>query len=128
MRNIEYLFVYGTLLSSLKHPMQKILRRCAKPVGPAKTEGRLYDLGAYPGLKEGTGEVRGELYRITDLRRLFEALDRYEGREYRRTVKDVVTENGECVDAWVYLYLPPVRERRIIETGDYARFRGVRKT
>ncbi|WP_456449072.1 gamma-glutamylcyclotransferase family protein [Hydrogenimonas sp.] len=85
-------------------------------------------LGAHPGLKEGAGEVRGELCRITDSRRLFFAvLDRYEGNEYRRVVKETVTGDGERIEAWVYLYLPPVCEGRIIETGDYARFRGVRK-
>ncbi|WP_456383695.1 gamma-glutamylcyclotransferase family protein [Hydrogenimonas sp.] len=85
------------------------------------------ELGAYPGLKEGAGEVRGELYRITDSRRLFAVLDWYEGSEYRRVVKEAVTEDGKRIKTWVYLYLPPVREGRIIETGDYARFRGVRK-
>ncbi|WP_300362114.1 gamma-glutamylcyclotransferase [Hydrogenimonas sp.] len=85
-------------------------------------------LGAHPGLKEGAGEVRGELCRITDSRRLFlRCWTGTKGANTAEMVKEAVTWDGERIEAWVYLYLPPVREGRIIETGDYARFRGVRK-
>ena len=36
-------------------------------------------------------------------------LDRYEGREYQRTVLKVSTEGGKQIDAWVYVLNPGYR-------------------
>ena len=44
------LFVYGTLRAFVDIPMARRLRRCARHLGTARTPGRLYDLGPYPGL------------------------------------------------------------------------------
>ena len=66
------LFVYGTLRPFVDIPMAKWLRRAARYMGPATTRGRLYDLGAYPGMRaaRGRGEfVAGDLYRVSRRRR-----------------------------------------------------------
>ena len=98
-------------------------------MGKASMEGKLYDLGPYPGVVATPGAyVRGEVYEILDDARLFAALDRYEGDEYRREIVEIETEEGEILRAWVYLYRGAVSERRRIVSGDYAAFKGVRKT
>jgi len=74
------LFVYGTLRPFVDIPMARWLQRVARYIGPAKTHGRLYDLGPYPGLRPArrTGEwVSGDRYEVRDPR-VVRALDSYE--------------------------------------------------
>ena len=54
------LFVYGTLLSSVDHPMARRLGREADLLGPATFAGRLYRVSWYPGMVDG-GERDGVL-------------------------------------------------------------------
>ena len=49
------LFVYGSLLSRVRHPMGTRLRGEARLLGQATIQGRLYSLGRYPGLVEAAG-------------------------------------------------------------------------
>jgi gamma-glutamylcyclotransferase (GGCT)/AIG2-like uncharacterized protein YtfP len=114
----EYLFVYGTLMKKAGHPMHETLARYAAYVSDAVAEGVLYDLGAYPAMREGEGIVQGELYRIEDPVRLFRVLDRYEGREYERK-KVRVTAPGREGEAWAYLYRKPLPPARRIRSGAY---------
>ena len=124
-----HLFVYGTLMFPFRNPMHRVMCRYAGWVGNAVMEGKLYNLGAYPGAILSPGFfIHGELYEIVDAPRLFVALDRYEGDEYLREIVEVEKSDGMRVDAWVYLCRRPVRERRRIVSGDYAAFRGVRRT
>ena len=114
----ELLFVYGTLMKKAGHPMHKTLARYATYLGEATAKGVLYDLGAYPAMREGEGSVRGELYRVEDAARLFKALDRYEGYEYARK-KVVVTTPEGGKEAWAYLYKKPLPPTRRIRSGAY---------
>src|SRR5262249_3869026 len=62
-----HLFVYGTLLSRVRHPMGVRLRREASLIGAASIQGRLYSLGRYPGLVESADAgdiVHGEAYAL----------------------------------------------------------------
>jgi gamma-glutamylcyclotransferase (GGCT)/AIG2-like uncharacterized protein YtfP len=61
----DYLFVYGTLRKEMNHPMYRALSRSAEWVGEANLQGRLYDLGKYPGAvpsKRVSDIVIGEIY------------------------------------------------------------------
>ena len=117
----HHLFVYGTLRRGAA--MHALLEPGAEWVAPARLRGRLYDLGAFPGLAEGRpGEwVQGELYRLSgaDPERLLDALDRYEGRAFRREPREAVCADGTRVAVWVYLFAGPLRGRRRITSGDY---------
>ena len=117
----QHLFVYGTLRRGAA--MHALLEPGAEWVGPARLRGRLYDLGAFPGLADGrSGDwVQGELYRLAgaDPAALLDALDRYEGHAFRRVAREAVRADGTCVAAWVYRFAGSVRGRRRIASGDY---------
>jgi len=85
-------------------------------------DGRLYDLGGYPGFVHGEGEVVTEIYRVSDA--VLEELDRYEGVDpddpagglYRREAM-ALDELDEPV--WVYVFNGSVAGRPFIEGGDW---------
>lgn len=129
------LFVYGTLKSTYQgtfgRPMRDRLHKECKRLGPATVPGRLFDLGAYPGLAEpmsGADVVQGELLQLTDPEPTFIWLDAYEGilpgalaaSEYRREER-VVELRAETSPrphkAWVYLYARQVGDLRLVPSG-----------
>jgi gamma-glutamylcyclotransferase (GGCT)/AIG2-like uncharacterized protein YtfP len=129
----DYLFVYGTLLSSLNHPMHDILKSYAEPEGEGTIQAKLYDLGGYPGMvisNRSTDRVKGEIYMISASEKLFMVLDRYEGCcdeypepwQYHRKVVPVQTSDGSRVDAWVYLFNWDSAGHTYIESGDYLKY------
>src|SRR5262249_34026501 len=58
------LAVYGLLLDGAGPAGAPRLRDGGRLVGPATIPGALVDLGAYPGLVDGPGTVRGELWEL----------------------------------------------------------------
>jgi gamma-glutamylcyclotransferase (GGCT)/AIG2-like uncharacterized protein YtfP len=119
-----FIFVYGALMRGcdLHHHMAG-----AAFVSLATARGRLYNVGAYPGMIEGDGEVRGELYRSDDEAVVLEVLDEVEGydpldsdaSEYVRLKLDVRTDDGRAVSAWLYLYDREVKGLPQISSGDW---------
>ena len=114
----ELLFVYGTLLSGDRGPTGRTQR--ARLAGEARfiatgtTEGRLYDLGRYPGIVvPSPGEiVHGEVLELAIAARTLRWLDVYEGivpgrdahNEYERLLCDVMLDDGQGRRAWIYVY------------------------
>jgi len=126
-RRDSLLFVYGTLRPFVEIPMARWLRDRARYVGPASARGRLYDLGAYPGMRapRSRGEhVRGDVYRVTNPR-VLRMLDRYEAgpkRDNARFVRErciVKLARGSCKAAWLYRYRYSVLGAARIASGDY---------
>ncbi|WCT12774.1 gamma-glutamylcyclotransferase family protein [Mucilaginibacter jinjuensis] len=123
---MEYLFVYGTLLKDFKHTARLPIEEHLQFISKATIKGALYDLGNYPGyVEEPFGEVKGELYRIDKIDRVFEILDKYEGLfddepEYIRRRKTIELPDGEKVESWIYIFQQQLRpeHKRIID-GDY---------
>jgi gamma-glutamylcyclotransferase (GGCT)/AIG2-like uncharacterized protein YtfP len=116
------LFVYGSLLSRVRHPTGARLRREVRLLGEATIEGRLYSLGRYPGLVEATERhyaVHGEVYDLQSPASSLKWLDAYEGivpgkperSPYERVERPVHLASGEAITAWVYLYRRSVRTR-----------------
>jgi gamma-glutamylcyclotransferase (GGCT)/AIG2-like uncharacterized protein YtfP len=119
-RRDSLLFVYGTLRPFVEIEMAKWLRGAARYVGPATTRGRLYDLGAYPGMRSARGRrerVVGDVYRVTNPR-VLRALDRYEG-EFVRERCVVKLDRGGYGVAWAYRYRYGVAATTRIASGDY---------
>ncbi|HZL95066.1 MAG TPA: gamma-glutamylcyclotransferase family protein [Vicinamibacterales bacterium] len=126
------LFVYGTLRPFVDIPMARWLHRVARHVGTARTCGRLYDLGRYPGLCLGLrrGEwVVGDLYCVRRSA-IYRVLDRYEAGDtpgrprFTRQRCTVWLAARRRRSAWVYVYRRRVAQRSRIAHGDYQRHAG----
>ena len=122
------LFVYGTLRPFVRIPMARWLTEAGVHLGTARTRGRLYDLGPYPGLVRARcrGDwVVGDLYRLTAPRAAFKVLDRYEGgprgRGFPRFARRrcAVEWRGRRIAAWTYVYQPPIFSPHRVPSGDY---------
>jgi gamma-glutamylcyclotransferase (GGCT)/AIG2-like uncharacterized protein YtfP len=129
-RICSHLFVYGTLRAGSVHPMAHFLAARARLLGAGSAAGRLYDLGAFPGMLEPVAEgewVRGEVYEFAEPQVTLAALDRYEGCGedtprpwlFERTLTAVALDGGGEVIAWVYYYRGPLEAARQVSSGDY---------
>jgi gamma-glutamylaminecyclotransferase len=111
-------FVYGTLVARrgqswlVCSPM-----RGSWPSGAHRTEPcfTLYALGGYPGLiGGGRTAISGEVYRVNQATLcMLDRLEDYPRLYLRRLIQ---TRFGR---AWVYLYRGPVKDRAVIESGDW---------
>ncbi len=120
---LDRLFVYGTMRQgqTARSLVAASVTRCV----PAATSGQMYAFPmGYPGFVEGEGRVVGEVLWLTDLAATFGLLDAYEGEDFVRVVRQVTTEAGEELWAWIYVLADPeaVRLGTRIADGDWVRF------
>jgi gamma-glutamylcyclotransferase (GGCT)/AIG2-like uncharacterized protein YtfP len=127
----DFLFVYGTLMGSARSDYgrdeRERLHRISRSFGAATLQGRLYDLGAYPGLaasRDPGDLVHGEVLRLTAPAEVFAWLDAYEGivagdarNEYERVLAPARLEGGTLVSVWVYRYVRDVSHLRWLRDG-----------
>src|SRR5215469_12511387 len=119
----ELVFVYGLLMREheLHHHMES-----GEYVGDGSVKGALVSFGRYPGLVEGSGVVRGELYRFADLPAALDVLDDVEEFDptdpsrslYLRIVMRVQTDDAQ-VDAWAYRYNGSLGDAKPLPSGDW---------
>ena len=102
------------------YALHRLLVGTATLVGEASVRGRLLDLHGYPGLVDGAGSVRGELYRLHDAQ-LLHVLDREEGYNFERCRAGVRLADGRRSRAWVYRYRGAPQRGVVISHGDYRR-------
>ncbi len=103
---LRHVFVYGTLRRRYRNKFARLLHSSALFLGNAHIRGRLYQFRRYRGaiLSERPSEqVYGEVFRLEDLR-VLETLDNYEGSEYKRAIVPVHLEDGQQIQAWVYIF------------------------
>jgi gamma-glutamylcyclotransferase (GGCT)/AIG2-like uncharacterized protein YtfP len=117
------LFAYGTLMRG--YPLHRVLAAQSTFLGEGAVRGQLLDLGRYPGLIDGTGRVRGEIYRL-DGPELLPVLDREEGYNFERRRAIVTLANGRRARAWIYRYCGSQNRAVPIPDGDYRRARAPR--
>jgi len=118
--HLNKVFVYGTLMKNFCNYKRYIEGRISR-ITPGKTYGLLYHLPeGYPALLEGNEIVEGEIIEPVD-ERLLKSLDRLEdyvegrsGNLYERKIKEILTEDGEKVTCWIYIYTD---ERYAKESG-----------
>lgn len=124
------LFVYGTLRRGATHDAARRLFAHVRGAMAATVSGRLYDLGAYPGMvldATASTPVHGELLELADPELLWPILDGYEGcgvddplpHEFVRTKTRVRVGGGREVEATVYVYALPASGRPVIASGDW---------
>lgn len=120
-------FVYGTLLKGMSRFATLARSQC---LGHASTKGILYDLGPFPAIAEGNNDVYGELYSVTDVK--LRELDRIEGYSLqdernslyiRKGISVTLLNDGSTENAYAYFYNSSLEGHRIIDHGDYRRFR-----
>src|SRR3954465_6817903 len=99
--NKHLVFVYGTLRRGGVRAMPDIFPG-SKFVGGAKVGGRLYDLGAYPGLvlDEAGSPVVGEVYEID--KEILNELDEIEASSYYVRRRVGVSVGDDKMTCWVY--------------------------
>lgn len=124
----DLLFVYGTLMQPFNSEMTRLLKTHSTLVSIGYVTGRLYDLGAYPGLVYDPNEkntVKGEIRRLHSPDQLFPFLDNYEmidpavpeNNEYIRTI--IPVQGSEQYQCWTYIYQFPISQFPLIASGDY---------
>ncbi|WP_404361125.1 gamma-glutamylcyclotransferase [Methylotuvimicrobium sp. KM1] len=129
-RQTHYLFVYGTLRKNHGHPMSRWLNQRADWIGPGYFQGKLFNLGKYPGVVKSNkagDRVLGDIYRTDHPKMILTTLDRYEQcsigdsrpHEYARSIEPVMFGQGQILNAWVYLYNRPIEGLICITSGDY---------
>ena len=123
------LFVYGTLRSGVHHPAHQYISRYFVLDGEGTVQGKLYDLGPYPGAIPVAEEffITGELYHARDsaaFETAIEQLDEYEGiyaeaKESPLFRRDVVTVHirDQEVTAWIHWYNREITGKWIV-SGD----------
>ena len=119
----DLLFVYGTLLRGAGRAYTRELAPHAWFVGPARAQGRLFDLGTYPALlpsDDDSDQVVGELHALRFPERVLGRLDTYEGPEFERRMRRIAAEALGNVRAWAYHYRRAGECRRRIPHGNYA--------
>ncbi|KAB7844989.1 gamma-glutamylcyclotransferase family protein [Streptomyces mobaraensis] len=114
-------FVYGTLRRGGVNYDAFLRGRTAGEVPALLAGAVLYEGPGYPfAVSAPAGEIRGELMTLAPAGRaaVLAALDELEGHRpgdpgnlYDRVVRDVRTERGETVRAWVYLAAERVARR-----------------
>lgn len=135
----HYILLYGTLMSSEGGYASHGLSRVLTPMGERTIDGVLYDLGGYPGIVLGGGQVIGELYRIDDPE-ILAWLDAYEEYDPRNPAKSLYLRRSVQVerhrnpfiqaltgfpmlDAWIYAYNGSVDGLKPIEAASWREYR-----
>lgn len=130
----QYLFAYGSLLTNTgDRVIDRLIKHGCKAVGEAYLQGRLFDLGHYPGAvpsPRASDQVKGQLFLLARPRQMLRVLDVYEGitadgaGEYtRQCVEITLAADGRRHNAWVYFYRGRIAGKRPIPSGDYLAYR-----
>ena len=128
MNKTDFLFVYGTLMKSVKSRMSVYLDQNSEFIGEGYFTGRLFDLGQYPGLikdDQSPYQVLGHIFAIHNPA-ILKDLDIYEGNptgfseenEYVRRPIEVVCL-GQTISCWAYFYNRSVQGLIEIYSGNY---------
>jgi len=120
-------FVYGTLLREIGRAS---VLDDSTFLGLAVITASLYDLGYYPGIKDGKGTVVGELYEVSpETLQHLDSIEGYHARDeesslyVRREVSARRLGDGSTCTAHAYYYNNDVDESTCIVHGDYRRFK-----
>ena len=103
----------------------RLVRSYLTDIKAAKTQGLLYNLGSFPGMKRGDDQVIGELI-INNQDYQQEVLDRLDTLEghpdfyHREKVEVEELETGQKHKAWIYIYNSDTLDKsQLINSGDW---------
>lgn len=115
--------VYGLLRAGESGFARFGLADAFRPLGPCVIPGALWDLGRFPGLVAGAGEVVGELFELVDAA-VMPRLDAFEDywpddpdrSRYDRVQLQLIEPDRP---AWVYIWRLGLETATRIESGDW---------
>jgi len=134
---IRHILLYGSLRRGEANCAALGLAEALRFVRGVRFAGRMYDLGDYPAVVPGDGEVVGELFEVADAA-VIERLDAFEAyRPGDSAPYDAAGDTGslylrkvigcEGVTAFVYLYNGPAADLRTpVPSGDWVAHRRAR--
>ncbi|MCZ6819839.1 MAG: gamma-glutamylcyclotransferase [Calditrichaeota bacterium] len=130
MEQHDLLFVYGTLRAGGGCTTGRVLEKYGVLLGPGTFNGKLYDLGGFPGAVASIiprDLVKGELFQLYNPAVLLPFLDKYEGCGgiaplFRRDLSEIWLDSGAGAMAWIYLCSRSISGSPIIESGDYLEY------
>lgn len=129
MKKGELVFVYGTLRRGERADLARQQAQFGVSfIGTDAINGKMYHLGAYPGVKTEAVDVFertkpsviGEVFRIRH-ESIIILMDTYEG--YPELYERLQTRTAEGRLVWVYTYNHPVTPDQLIESGDWVKNR-----
>ena len=124
----DLVFFYGTLMAGFARRQRAGIDAKLTFQGHGTIRAALFDLGLYPAaVPDPEGEVRGEVYEMSDPEAILPALDDIEGYRpgrpdqslYTRELTDVALADGTRAVASVYFYNAPLGQAPRIASGDY---------
>jgi gamma-glutamylcyclotransferase (GGCT)/AIG2-like uncharacterized protein YtfP len=136
MQKGDIIFVYGTLRRGERADLAKQAHNFDTTfIGDDKINGKMYHLGAFPGVKASSGDfspnapiVVGELFRIM-APSIITLLDHYEGYDAdnpeRGLYNRLQTQSEAGRTVWVYTYNGPVSCEQLITSGDWVKNREI---
>lgn len=133
MTDVDFLFIYGTLLPVFSNPASNWLKTNAEPISEGYMPGLLYKVADYPGavyLHKGVTKVYGLIVKMNNTADVLSNLDKYEEvnpehparGEYIRQVVTIAGCDGIKRKCWVYLYNYDVRQLELIKSGDFVTY------
>ncbi len=140
---MEYIFIYGTLLSYFNNSLNLRLKKEGIFIGKGIVMGKLYDSGNYPvAVPDSDNIIYGEIYKIPEI--LFFDLDDYEDYNQifqddslfvRKRTKVYLVEKKVSLEefiknkekynkrfCWIYWYNKSIDQFKLIEEGDYIKY------
>ena len=124
--NKHLVFVYGTLRRGSTLAMSERFPG-SKFIADAEVSGRLYDLGAYPGLRldESNSSVAGEVYEVDD--ETLKRLDDFEASSNYLRKRAEVSLGARRKACWTYEPDPEFYSlRTLITSGDWIEYAGTK--
>ncbi len=128
-KEMDYLFVYGTLRQEFASELHKIITKNSDFVGMAKYQGEMYMVAEFPGIvpsESADDQVIGELYRINHPEKLFAILDDYEeydpnNEEESLYLRQKINVNfeGKNLKSSAYIYNKSLEGLDKIDSGDF---------
>jgi gamma-glutamylcyclotransferase (GGCT)/AIG2-like uncharacterized protein YtfP len=115
---------YGTLMRGFGAQRALGLEAALRFEGACRIPGVLWDLGPYPGMTEGEGEVAGELFSL-EAESTLDALDEFEGNEYERRELSLLDPPEK---AWVYVLRNAPQGRPRVQSGCWTSTAGGRRS
>ena len=131
MRQQDYLFVYGTLMSGIENPINFQMAEHGEFIGLGVIPAKLYLVDYYPGAildTNGLDNVTGEIYRLLNPKKALKILDSYEEYSYRerahsefvrKKVEVKQLANNEKIIAWTYIFNQPTTALVALQSGSF---------